>query len=94
VIYLCDTKRHLICEPYSVENLHKMAKELSIKPCWFHRGDLPHYDIPKRRMIDVMARCKLITTQEIVNIIGRSGNGRCPLVGKMRPAVNNQPTAI
>ncbi len=31
--YLCDTKRHLICEPYSVENLHKMAKELKIPRC-------------------------------------------------------------
>ena len=25
--YLCDNARHLICEPYSIENLHKMAEE-------------------------------------------------------------------
>lgn len=36
--YLCDTERHLICVPYSVENLHIMAEDLDIKKCWFHSG--------------------------------------------------------
>ena len=35
--YLCDNKRHLICEPYSIENLHKMAKELNIPDVGFIR---------------------------------------------------------
>jgi len=38
MIYLTDRKRHLICIPYSIENLHKMAKELNIKRCWFHKN--------------------------------------------------------
>jgi len=48
--------RHLVCVPYSVSNLHKMAKELGIKRCWFHNGRYPHYDIPKRRIEEILAR--------------------------------------
>jgi hypothetical protein len=33
-----------------------MAKELGIKRCWFHNGRYPHYDIPKRRIEEILAR--------------------------------------
>ena len=33
--YLTDGKRHLICEPYSIENLHKMADNI----VWYGRKD-------------------------------------------------------
>jgi len=39
-----DSKRHLVCTPYTVANLHKMAKVLGIKRCWFHKT---HYDVPQ-----------------------------------------------
>lgn len=40
--------RHLVCVPYSVENLHAMADALGIKRCWFHAdASYPHYDIPE-----------------------------------------------
>ena len=29
--YLTDGARHLICQPYSIENLHEMARQLNIK---------------------------------------------------------------
>lgn len=64
--YLCDDSRHLICKPYSIENLHKMAKELNIKKCWFHKN---HYDIPKKRIDEITKKCKLISSKEIVEII-------------------------
>ena len=63
--YYCDDKRHLICKPYSIENLHKMAKELNIKKCWFHKN---HYDIPKNRIKEITNKCILISSKEIVNI--------------------------
>ncbi len=66
MIYLTDGKRHLICLPYSIENLHIMAAELDIKRCWFHNT---HYDIPKRRINEIEAKCQLVTTREIVRII-------------------------
>lgn len=66
MIYLCDDKRHLICEPYSIENLHIMAEDLNIKKCWFHNS---HYDIPKRRISEIMNKCTIITSKEIINII-------------------------
>lgn len=65
--YICDNKRHLICEPYSIENLHKMAEELNIKKCWFHKGN--HYDIPKKRIEEIQNKCDVISTKEIVKII-------------------------
>lgn len=67
--YLTDGKRHLICDPYSVSGLHRMAKDLNIHRCWFHAGKWPHYDIPKLRVADIEAKCELISSKELVGII-------------------------
>lgn len=64
--YFCDDKRHLVCVPYSKENLHKMAEDLNIKRCWFHKD---HYDIPKRRIEEISTKCTIISSKEIVKII-------------------------
>lgn len=64
--YYCDKQRHLICEPYSVENLHKMARDLKIKRCWYHGGKFPHYDIPKRRIEEIMSKCEVISSKELL----------------------------
>jgi len=64
--YVCDNARHLICLPYSIENLHAMAAELGINKCWFHKT---HYDIPKKRIAEITAKCILVTSKQIVNII-------------------------
>lgn len=67
MIYLCDTNRHLICVPYSIDNLHnKMAEELHIKKCWFHDD---HYDIPKKRIKEITEKCQVISSRDIVRII-------------------------
>lgn len=70
--YYCDNYRHLVCIPYSVENLHIMAKELGIKKCWYHsKGKLkhPHYDIPKKRIDEIKLKCEMVTRFDIVRII-------------------------
>ncbi len=70
--YLTDGKRHLICEPYSIENLHLMAKILNINICFYHpKGRIkhPHYDIPKRRIKEIEAKCEIISDRELVRII-------------------------
>ncbi len=64
--YYCDNNRHLVCVPYSKENLHKMAEELDIKRCWFHKD---HYDIPKKRIEEIKSKCTVVTSKEIVMII-------------------------
>lgn len=64
--YVTDKKRHLICVPYSKENLHQMAQELSIKKCWFHKN---HYDIPKKRITEIEKLCIIVSSREIVEII-------------------------
>lgn len=66
--FLCDDARHLVCTPYSIENLHRMADELGIKRCWFHRD---HYDIPKRRVAEIQAKCQVVSPREIADIVGR-----------------------
>ena len=74
--YLCDDMRHLVCLPYTVENLHLMAVDLGIKRCWFHSSkDHPHYDIPKRRVAEVKARCELVTGRDILAIVKGTWNG-------------------
>jgi len=72
--YVCDNKRHLICIPYSIENLHRMAEDLSIKRCWFHRGKMPHYDIPKKRVDEIMRKAHVASTRFIVETIRDSLN--------------------
>lgn len=64
--YFTDGKRHLVCVPYSVDNLHEMAADLMIGRHWFHKD---HYDIPKRRMAEIEAKCIIVTSKTIVKII-------------------------
>ncbi len=64
--YVCDDKRHLVCVPYSIENLHIMAEELGIKRCWFHKN---HYDIPKQRIYEIEKKCIRVDQRNIVEII-------------------------
>ena len=63
--YYCDDKRHLVCKPYSIENLHIMAEDLNIKKCWFHKD---HYDLPKKRIKELTKKCIFVSDREIVNI--------------------------
>lgn len=64
--FYCDKQRHLVCIPFSIENLHTMAKELKIKKCWFHDS---HYDIPKKRIKEITAKCVVVSPRNILNII-------------------------
>jgi hypothetical protein len=64
--FICDKRRHLVCIPYTIPNLHKMAMVLGINPRWFHRD---HYDIPKRRVAEITAKCVCVPSWRIVEII-------------------------
>lgn len=65
-MYVTDGKRHLVCIPYSTENLHAMAADLGIGRHWFHKN---HYDIPKKRMDEITSKCTLVSSKDIVKII-------------------------
>jgi hypothetical protein len=68
--YVCDSARHLVCLPYTVENLHRMAQELNIKKCWFHASSVyKHYDIPKKRIEEITAKCTLVDSRTILKIV-------------------------
>lgn len=77
--YFSDNQRHLVCYPYSVENLHEMAKKLNIKRCWFHGGRLAHYDVPMLRMATISYQTEVVSPRTIVDII----KGKTPLTMKM-----------
>lgn len=64
--FYCDRSRHLVCVPYSIEGLHAMALELGIARCWFHKD---HYDIPKKRIVEIMSKCEIVSSKDIVRII-------------------------
>jgi hypothetical protein len=70
--YFCDTNRHLVCKPFSIENLHLMAETLGIKRCWFHSGKNPHYDIPKKRIEEIATQCTVVSSKEIWKIINEN----------------------
>lgn len=74
--YYCDNQRHLVCVPYSIENLHKMAEDLGIKRGWFHnKKGKEHYDIPKRRIKEIMGKCTVVNPMKILDIINESKKG-------------------
>lgn len=67
--YFCDDKRHLVCVPFSIENLHDMAFDLGIGRHWYHAGKHPHYDIPVRRYEEIAQRCTVVSSREIWKIV-------------------------
>ena len=68
--FICDDMRHLICIPYTIENLHLMAKEFGIKKCWFHSSSkYKHYDIPKRRIDEIKSKCEVVNSRTILLIM-------------------------
>lgn len=67
--YLRDNMRHLICEPYSIDGLHAMARDLGLKRCWYHAGRHPHYDIPLCRAADIAERSELVSAKVIFSTI-------------------------
>lgn len=67
--YFYDTMRHLVCVPYSIDNLHVMAKDLGIGKHWFDPSPYPHYDIPKRMMEAINRRAKQVRPREVLAIV-------------------------
>jgi FMN phosphatase YigB (HAD superfamily) len=61
--------RHLVCVPYSVENLHEMARDLGVKGCWYHARPHPHYDMPKRAVAELSERVEMVSPRVIMRII-------------------------
>jgi len=37
ILFLTDGKENIICHPYSIENMKRMASELGIKSSWFKK---------------------------------------------------------
>jgi hypothetical protein len=71
--------RHLVCWPYSIQNLHDMAAKFRLHRCWFHASKprtlgsssenrLAHYDIPKRRMAEIAAQTEVVSARIILAI--------------------------
>jgi hypothetical protein len=47
-----------------------MALDLNIKKCWFHPSKSGfHYDIPKKRIDEITAKCIVVSTKDILKII-------------------------
>lgn len=85
--FVCDDKRHLICVPYSIDNLHLMANNLGINRCWFHKN---HYDIPKQRIEEIEKKCIKVSPKNIVEII-RSPEYAEIIISDLAPLIGAKP---
>ena len=75
--YFCDDHRHIVCVPYTEENLHEMARDLEIPKCWFHsRASYMHYDMPSRRIAEITAKCELVSSRVILSIVKGEWEGQ------------------
>jgi len=77
--YYCDAQRHLVCIPYSKENLHQMAEALGINRGWFDRD---HYDIPLLRLQEIRKQCVKVDSRMIIKIIMAGRTERAVVRGK------------
>lgn len=71
-VWLADRGRHLVAFPYGLPELHAMAAALGLGRRWFHAGRAgrhPHYDIPKDREAEILARCTLVRPRDILWVI-------------------------
>lgn len=77
-----------------MENLHAMARDLGIARAWFDGNPAhPHYDIPKRRIAEITARCTIVPTRQILGIIrGQPREGRDLLGEYVREVLNEDDT--
>ena len=61
-----DGRRHLVCLPYSIRNLHMMGAQIGLGKHWFHRD---HYDIPVTRIDSIRANSLHVSPKSIVRLI-------------------------
>lgn len=99
--YYADVQRHLVCVPYTVANLHRMADDLGIARCWFDAATLPkgatrsphpHYDIPAKRLAAILADPRVIRVNARV-VLGIT-KGRDPVIAECREWSCNEDEAI
>lgn len=66
LIYITDGVGNVICLPYSVENLHKMADDLGIAKRWYRNG---HYNVPKEIADGLEEKCDKVTTTTLFRTV-------------------------
>jgi hypothetical protein len=69
MIYVSDNQRHLVCYPFSENELHKMAHMFYIDAGWLHTKHLLHYDIPKHKSWEISEKTLIVSPKTIVRII-------------------------
>lgn len=71
LVYVCDKQRHLVCLPYSIDNLHTMAENLDINRAFYENKkgkSHPHYDIPAKRIKEIQAKCIIVSPRAVLMI--------------------------
>lgn len=65
--------QRIVCTPFSRKNLCRMAKNLRIGRYLLHTGEpYDHYGIPKLRAAEILAKCKIVSSDEMINIVANS----------------------
>ena len=86
-----DASRHVVCVPYSIENLHRMAVLLGIKRCWYHAKPYPHYDMPKT--YTPPTNIIQVSSRQIVQICKENAMNWCPNCKmNVQPILKSHPT--
>lgn len=71
--YLCDQNRHLICVPFSLENMKRMAFQLQLKRKALSKvPGKRFYRIPFDRLLEIEMQCELVPAWHILEIITRN----------------------
>lgn len=68
ITFITD-KKHLICVPYNLENLHKSANHLCIDPSLFKKNHYSIKEYSKEIIEDISKSCRIVKTDNIVEII-------------------------
>lgn len=77
ITFLIVDNQQLICEPYTLENLHKSADYFGIrKSFFFSEKDYHYYDIPDEKLKKISShhRTKVVQKNDIISIIKSYGS--------------------
>lgn len=66
IVPMIDSKKRLVCMPYSVSNLHTVAKTLGMKRGLFRSS---HYAVPASKLVEIQQKSVIITATQANMII-------------------------
>ena len=72
LIYCLDDDLHLICMPYSDENIRMMAEHLKLVRNWLVSGRHKYYEVPLHEAQRIASQTLRVSHGQLISVIERT----------------------